>query len=87
MNIRWTPLFQRDFKRLPKDVQSRAEKAIRLLKQNPRYPSLRSKKLEKVENIWEATVTMSYRITYEISGQTLILRRIGTHDILKVESR
>ena len=27
------------------------------------------------------------RVTYEISGQTLILRRIGTHDILGVESR
>ena len=87
MNIRWTPLFQRDFKKLPKDVQSRAEKAIRLLKENPRYPSLRSRKMAKVENIWEASVTLSHRITYEISGQTLILRRIGAHDILKVESR
>jgi mRNA-degrading endonuclease YafQ of YafQ-DinJ toxin-antitoxin module len=87
MNIRWTPPFQRDFKRLPEDVQSRAEKVIRLLKENPRYPSLRSKKMENVENIWEASVTASHRITYEISGQTLILRRIGTHDILRVESR
>jgi mRNA-degrading endonuclease YafQ of YafQ-DinJ toxin-antitoxin module len=87
LNIRWTPLFRRDFKKLTKDVQSRAEKAIRLLKENPRYPSLRSKKMESVENIWEASVTMSHRITYEISGQTLVLRRIGTHDILKAESR
>jgi mRNA-degrading endonuclease YafQ of YafQ-DinJ toxin-antitoxin module len=87
MNIRWTPIFQRDFEKLPKDVQSRAEKAIRLLKENPRYPSLRSKKMESVETIWEASVTMSHRITYEISGQTLILRRIGPHDNLKAESR
>jgi mRNA-degrading endonuclease YafQ of YafQ-DinJ toxin-antitoxin module len=43
--------------------------------------------MESVENIWEASVTMSHRITYEISGQTLILRRIGIHDILKAESR
>lgn len=87
MNIRWTPLFRRDFQALPKDVQARAEKAIRLLRENPRYPSLRSRKMQRVENIWEASVTMSYRITYEIIGETLILRRIGTHDILKKESR
>jgi mRNA-degrading endonuclease YafQ of YafQ-DinJ toxin-antitoxin module len=43
--------------------------------------------MQRVENIWEASVTMSYRITYEIIGETLILRRIGTHDILKKESR
>jgi len=87
MNIRWTPLFRRDFERLPLDVQSRAEKAIRLLKENPRHPSLRSKKMQKVENIWEASVTMSHRITYEVTGETLILRRIGPHDILRAESR
>jgi mRNA-degrading endonuclease YafQ of YafQ-DinJ toxin-antitoxin module len=87
MKIRWTPLFRRDFERLPDEVRFRAEKAIRLLKENPRYPSLRSKKMENVDNIWEASVTISHRITYEVSGDTLILRRIGTHDILKAESR
>ena len=86
MRIRWTPLFRRDFERLPEAVQLRAEKAIRLLKENPRYPSLRSKKMEGTENIWEASVTMSHRITYEVSRDTLVLRRIGTHDILKAES-
>jgi mRNA-degrading endonuclease YafQ of YafQ-DinJ toxin-antitoxin module len=40
-----------------------------------------------VENIWEARVTLSYRITYEVSGETLVLRRIGTHDILRKEKR
>jgi mRNA-degrading endonuclease YafQ of YafQ-DinJ toxin-antitoxin module len=69
------------------NVQARAEKAIRLLKENPQHPSLRSKKILGVENVWEASVTMSYRMTYEVSGEALILRRIGTHDILRKESR
>jgi hypothetical protein len=38
-----------------------------------------------VEDIWGASVTLSYRITYEVSGETLVLRRIGTHDILRRE--
>lgn len=86
MNIRWTPLFRRDFRSLPRDVQSRAEKAIRLLQENPRCPSLRSKRMKGLEGIWEASVPMSYRITYELAGDTLILRRIGTHGILKTET-
>jgi len=87
LRIRWTPLFARDFQNLPGEVQARAERAIRLLTENPQYPSLRSKKMRGVENIWEASVTLSYRITYEVSGETLVLRRIGTHDILRKEKR
>jgi len=85
LHILWTPLFRRDFQDLTPDVQVRAERAIRLLAENPRHPSLRSKKMQGVESIWEASVTLSYRITYEVSGETLVLRRIGTHDILRKE--
>jgi len=85
LHILWTPLFRRDFQDLPPDVQVRAERAIRLLAGNPRHPSLRSKKMQGVESIWEASVTLAYRITYEVSGETLVLRRIGTHDILRKE--
>lgn len=79
----WTPLFERDFQDLLVDVQKRAEKAIRLLLQNPRHPSLRSKKMQGLDDIWEASVSMSYRMTYQVAGDTIILRRLGTHDILR----
>jgi len=55
------------------------------LVQNPSYPSLRVKKMQGLDDVWEASVTMSYRITFQRAGDTLILRRIGTHDILKTE--
>jgi mRNA-degrading endonuclease YafQ of YafQ-DinJ toxin-antitoxin module len=42
--------------------------------------------MKGLEGIWEASVSMSYRITYELAGDTLILRRIGTHGILKTET-
>jgi mRNA-degrading endonuclease YafQ of YafQ-DinJ toxin-antitoxin module len=87
LHILWTPLFACDFQNLPGDVQARAERIIRLLAENPRHPSLRSKKMQGVENIWEASVTLSYRITYEVRGETLVLRRVGTHDILRKEKR
>jgi len=82
-----TESFARDFKGLPKEVQGRVEKAISRLVQNPAHPSLRVKKMQGVKNIWEASVTMSYRLTFHRGGDTITLRRVGTHDILVKESR
>lgn len=87
MNIVYTDSFTRDFRNLPKDIKTRASKTLRLLIENPRHPSLRCKKMKAVEDIWEASVSMAYRLTYQIAGDDLILRRIGGHDILKKETR
>lgn len=86
MKIIWTPPFERDFRELPQDIQTRAEKVLALLVENPRHPSLQAKKLRSARNLWEARVSLSYRITYQMEGDRLVLRRIGTHDILKKES-
>jgi len=82
-----TESFSRDFKNLPKKIQERAEKAIQLLARDPHYPSLRTKKMRAPGGIWEASVSISYRITFQWAGEQLLLRRIGTHDILEVELR
>jgi hypothetical protein len=41
------------------------------------------KPVKGTPGIWEMSVTMSYRITFEIDGERVLLRRIGTHDILR----
>jgi len=33
-------------------------------------------------NRWEISVTMQYRITFDIEGEEYVLRKIGPHDIL-----
>lgn len=86
MKILWTPPFERDFRSLPKNVQARAEKSIRLLIANPQHPSLHTKKMRGTKDIWEARVSESYRITFQMLGESLLLRRIGTHDVLKKET-
>ncbi len=85
MKISRTESFKRDLQSLPKEIQARAERAIRVMAENPRHPSLRAKKLQGTADRWEASVTMSYRIVYQLADDTLILRRIGTHDILRKE--
>lgn len=81
-----SPTFRREYQQLPEDVRSRAEKAIRLLLEDPRHPSLQAKKMHGSKGRWEARVSLSHRITYQKDGDSIILRRIGTHDILKKES-
>ena len=33
--------------------------------------------------IWEGRITQPYRFAYQIEGDTYVLRRLGTRDILK----
>lgn len=87
VNIVWTPLFKRDFRSLPSNLQQRARKPIGLPLDNPSHLSLRTKKMQGVKDIWEASVTLSYRLTYQRTAGTIVLRRVGTHDVLYEERR
>lgn len=81
MKIRRIESFKRDYCHMPKTIQERARKQLLLLLQNPRHPSLRVTKMRQYGDFWEARVSKAYRITFEIVGDTYILRRIGKHDI------
>ncbi|MGH7472449.1 MAG: type II toxin-antitoxin system RelE/ParE family toxin [Candidatus Methylomirabilales bacterium] len=78
-----TQRFKKDFARLPPPLQERARKQLALLLTNPRHPSLQVKKLKGYENLWEGRVTQHYRFTFRIEGETLLLLRIATHDLLR----
>lgn len=82
-----TTSFVKDLKSLPLKIQDRTEETLRLLAQNPAHPSLGTKKLKGLKDIWEARVTLSYRITYQRTGDLIVLRRVGTHAILQTETR
>jgi mRNA-degrading endonuclease YafQ of YafQ-DinJ toxin-antitoxin module len=68
---------------LPDKLRGRTEKAISILLKSPHHPSLRIKKMEGRQNIWELMVSDSYRLIFQVSEDTYILRRVGTHDVLK----
>lgn len=80
-----TQTFYRDLLCLPAGIQERVWKAIDILSGDPHHPSLRVKKLKGTEGIWEARISRGYRLTFEMKGDTYILRRVGTHGILKKE--
>lgn len=75
--------FKKCFKRLPKDIQNAFVEKIKLLiSSNFSHPSLRVKKMRGTASIWEMSVTMNYRVTFELLEGGIFLRKIGTHDIL-----
>lgn len=80
MNISRTARFKKAWKGLNEDEKSLARKALGNLASDLRYPALRVKKMQGVEHIWEARVSRSLRMTFEVEGDTIILRNIGRHD-------
>jgi len=80
MRILTTRRYEKAFERLPKEIQDLADKKIALLVKNPRHPSLRVKKIGGTKGIWESSITMNYRVTFEILEGEYLLRNIGSHD-------
>ena len=65
MILRPTARFAADYDALPQQLLQRVDKALGLLLENPRHPSLQ------------------VRFTFSIDGDTYVLLRVGTHDLLK----
>ena len=78
-----TRSFQRLFKRLPADIRDATHSKLARYLENPAHPSLRIRRVKGTERIWEMSITLNYRLTFEIDGERVILRRIGTHDMLR----
>jgi len=80
VKITRTARFKKAWRDLTDEDKNLARKALVNLTTNVRYPALRVKKMQGVEHIWEARVSRSLRMTFEIEGSTIILRNIGRHD-------
>jgi mRNA-degrading endonuclease RelE of RelBE toxin-antitoxin system len=83
MKVQTTKPFDEDYAALPESLKERADKQFILLMENPHHPSLRLKKIKGHPNIWEGRITKGYRFTFQMLGAVYLLRRIGTHDILR----
>jgi mRNA-degrading endonuclease RelE of RelBE toxin-antitoxin system len=79
--IRTKP-FDTDFLLLTQKEQKQVLKALRFLADNPRLPSLQTHKIEDTLFI-EAYANLDIRIIFERTSDTIILRAVGHHDVLK----
>jgi len=74
---RATEQFWDRYGRLPVEVQELADKCFQLLKENPKHPSLRFK---KVGGFWSVRVGLGYRALAVEDGSDFIWVWIGSHD-------
>jgi mRNA-degrading endonuclease RelE of RelBE toxin-antitoxin system len=80
LKIARTERFKKAWEKLTKGEKTLAWKAITNVARDIRYPALRVKRIKGVEGIWEARVSLSLRMTFQIVGDTVLLRNIGHHD-------
>ena len=79
---RFSHRFKKQYKMLPANIQRTFHAKLSLMLDDMEHPSLRIKKIQGAANRWEGSVTMKYRFTFHLDEETLVLRTIGTHDIL-----
>ncbi len=80
MRLARTIHFKRAYQKLKSEDQALADKALKFLATDLRHPSLHVKKVQGTDGIWEARVSRSIRMTFELHGDLLVLRNIGKHD-------
>jgi mRNA interferase RelE/StbE len=80
LNIYFSDLFLESVNRLPVEVKRALKKKLDLLADNPKHPSLRTNKIKGSEDIFEASINMDIRMTWEFYEDGILQRNIGKHD-------
>lgn len=81
MEILYTNRFKKDYKKLSLHIQKIVKDKILMLQNDPMHPSLRTKKIKGSKDIFECSVNMGIRITWQYIRQDILLRTVGEHDI------
>jgi hypothetical protein len=83
VRVERSPRFDRIYRKLPRQVRERFKEKLRLLEASSfAHPSLRVKKIKGTTHIWEASIDMSHRFTFEKIEGGIRLRVIGPHKII-----
>lgn len=81
--IQFTKRFEKSLKKLSKEEQGTAANKLKILIDNPFHPSLRTKKVQGLDGIFEMSVNMDIRILWQYENNTIIiLLDVGHHSII-----
>jgi mRNA interferase RelE/StbE len=69
----------KDYTEAPPAVQKAFDKQVKLLLENFRHPSLRTKKYDESRNVWQARVNRDWRFYFVITGDTYLILNIIPH--------
>ncbi len=71
--LKYTKEFEKNLKALTSQEQKLVANKLKLLIQNPFYPSLRTKKVQGLDQVFEMSVNMDIRILWKYENGTIIL--------------
>lgn len=80
MRFYYSELFKEKIILLETNVKRELKNKLELMDQNPKHPSLITKKIKGASDIYEASITMNYRMTWQYYQDGILLRNIGEHD-------
>lgn len=83
MTTRLSKPFRKDYARLPTKIRKKVDRQINTLTIDFRHPSLNVKKMRGKGDYWEARVDYKHRLTFQIHNDIIVLRAVGSHDVLK----
>lgn len=79
--LKYTKDFEKTLKSLTKQEQKLVANKLNLFIQNPFYPSLRTKKVQGLEHVFEMRVNMDIRILWKYENEIIILLLdVGHHN-------
>ena len=76
----FTEQFEQAYEKLTSAEKRGVRKTLTLLGDNLKHPSLRVRKMEGRKNIWEARPSKRLRVTFEMTGEIIVMRNVGEHD-------
>ena len=84
LQITFTDRFQKHYKNLSDTEKRQFKNKLTIFAENPLHPSLRTKRIQGTDDLFEFSVNMDIRVIWFYEGEALVaLVDIGHHDILK----
>ena len=84
LKITFTDRFQKHYKSLTETEKNQFKNKLSVFAKNPTHPSLRVKKIQGTNGLFEFSVNMDIRVIWFYEGESLVaLVDIGHHDNLK----
>ncbi|MBU2109500.1 type II toxin-antitoxin system mRNA interferase toxin, RelE/StbE family [Patescibacteria group bacterium] len=85
MKIKTSTLFEKHYKKLPRNIKNQAEEKEKIFRENPFNLILKTHKLSgKEKESWGFWINYSYRIKFIfLNDDEVLFLDIGTHDIYK----
>jgi mRNA interferase RelE/StbE len=80
MELFFSERFKKDYQLFSDDIRKIINSKLEILYKNPHHPSLRTKKIKGKEDIFETSINMSIRMTWNYYEGKIFLRAIGEHD-------